>query len=93
VFERDNYSMYIERIRSLVISFGNRRNLPQLGDDPDFPVETAISEELLGYLNELSLFEDEELKDDEDKVIATYIKKYGPTKDFDPTKPIKIDNK
>jgi len=64
--ERDNYSIYIERIRSLVISFGNRRNLPQLGDDPDFPVETAINEELLGYLNELSLFEDEELKDDED---------------------------
>ena len=54
------------RLRSLVISFGNRRNLPQLGDDPDFPVETAINEELLGYLNELSLFEDEELKDDED---------------------------
>ena len=64
--ERDNYSIYIERIRSLVISFGNRRNLPQLGDDPDFPVEAAINEELLGYLNELSLFEDEELKDDED---------------------------
>ena len=64
--ERDNYSMHIERIRSLIISFGSRRNLPQLGDDPDFPVETAINEELLGYLNELSLFEDEELKDDED---------------------------
>jgi len=64
--ERDNYSMHIERIRSLIISFGSRRNLPQLGDDPDFPVETAINEELLDYLNELSLFEDEELKDDED---------------------------
>jgi hypothetical protein len=63
---RDNYSIYIERIRSLVISFDNRRKLPQLGDAPDFPVETAINEELLGYLNELSLFEDEELKDDED---------------------------
>jgi len=34
----------------------------------------------------------DELKE-ADKVIATYIKKYGPTKDFDPTKPIKIDNK
>ena len=64
--ERDNYSMHIERIRSLVINFGNRRNVPELGDDPDFPVETAINEELLDYLNELSLFEDEELKDDED---------------------------
>ena len=64
--ERDNYSMHIERIRSLIIRFENRRNLPQLGDDPDFPVETAINEELLDYLNELSLFEDEELKDDED---------------------------
>ena len=34
----------------------------------------------------------DELKE-ADKVIVTYIKKYGPTKDFDPTKPIKIDNK
>jgi hypothetical protein len=38
----------------------------------------------------------EKLSDDElkeaDKVIATYIKKYGPSKDFDPTKPIKVDN-
>ena len=33
----------------------------------------------------------EELKE-ADKVIATYIKKYGPSKDIDPTKPIKIDN-
>ena len=36
------------------------------GDDPDFPVEAAINEELLNYLNELSLFEDDELLDDED---------------------------
>ena len=34
---------------------------------------------------------DEELKE-ADKVIVTYIKKYGPTKDIDPTKPIKIEN-
>jgi len=34
---------------------------------------------------------DEELKE-ADKVILTYIKKYGPSEDIDPTKPIKIDN-
>ena len=34
---------------------------------------------------------DEELKE-ADKVIVTYIKKYGPQKDIDPTKPIKIEN-
>jgi len=34
---------------------------------------------------------DEELKE-AGKVIATYIKKYGPSKDIDPTKPIKIEN-
>tara|TARA_B100000953_G_scaffold298649_1_gene296019 strand:- start:1854 stop:2375 length:522 start_codon:yes stop_codon:yes gene_type:complete len=34
---------------------------------------------------------DEELKE-ADKVIVTYIKKYGPEKDIDPTKPIKIEN-
>lgn len=38
----------------------------------------------------------EKLSDDElkeaDKVIATYIKKYGPTEDIDPTKPIRVDN-
>ena len=34
---------------------------------------------------------DEELKE-ADKVIVTYIKKYGPKKDIDPTKPIKIEN-
>ena len=34
----------------------------------------------------------DELKE-ANKVIVTYIKKYGPTEDFDPTKPIKIDNK
>ena len=33
----------------------------------------------------------EELKE-ADKVIATYIKKYGPQEDIDPTKPIRIDN-
>tara|TARA_B100001079_G_C16107980_1_gene381376 strand:+ start:115 stop:636 length:522 start_codon:yes stop_codon:yes gene_type:complete len=34
---------------------------------------------------------DEELKE-ADKVIVTYIKKYGPEKDIDPTKPVKIEN-
>ena len=34
---------------------------------------------------------DEELKE-ADKLIATYIKKYGPKKDVDPNQPIKIDN-
>jgi len=34
---------------------------------------------------------DEELKE-ADKVIVTYIKKYGPEKDIDRTKPIKIEN-
>ena len=34
---------------------------------------------------------DEELKE-ADKVIATYIKRYGPSEDIDPTKPIRIDN-
>ena len=34
---------------------------------------------------------DEELKE-ADKVIVTYIKKYGPEKDIDPTKPIEIEN-
>ena len=33
----------------------------------------------------------EELKE-ADKVIATYIKKYGPQEEIDPTKPIRIDN-
>ena len=33
----------------------------------------------------------EELKE-ADKVIATYIEKYGPQEDIDPTKPIRIDN-
>ena len=33
----------------------------------------------------------EELKE-AGKVIVTYIKKYGPSKDIDPTKPIKIEN-
>lgn len=27
-----------------------------------------------------------------DKLIATYVKKYGPKEDFDPTQPIKIEN-
>ena len=34
---------------------------------------------------------DEELKE-ADKLIATYVKKYGPKEDVDPSKPIKIDN-
>ena len=34
---------------------------------------------------------EEELKE-ADKVIATYIKKYGPSEDIDPTKPIRIKN-
>jgi len=34
---------------------------------------------------------DEELKE-AGKVIVTYVKKYGPSKDIDPTKPIKIEN-
>ena len=33
----------------------------------------------------------DELKE-ADKVIATYIKRFGPQEDIDPTKPIKIDN-
>ena len=34
---------------------------------------------------------DEELKE-ANKLIATYVKKYGPKEDVDPSKPIKIDN-
>jgi TPR repeat protein len=34
---------------------------------------------------------DEELGE-ADKLIATYVKKYGPKEDIDPSKPIKIDN-
>ena len=49
-------------------------------DNPNV-VKVAVKEKL----------SNEELKE-ADKVIATYIKKYGPQEDIDPTKPIRIDN-
>ena len=63
---RDSYSSYEEKIQIIVIQNKERIDSSQYGDDPDFPVEAAINEELLNYLNELSLFEDDELLDDED---------------------------
>jgi len=63
---RDSYSSYIERIQSIVMQYRNKNDPSQFGEEPDFPVEAAIDEELLDYLNELTLFEDDELKDDED---------------------------
>ena len=63
---RDSYSSYVEKIQIIVIQNKERSDSSQYGDDPDFPVEAAIDEELLNYLNELSLFEDDELLDDED---------------------------
>ena len=63
---RDSYSSYVEKIQIIVIQNKERIDSSQYGDDPDFPVEAAINEELLNYLNELSLFEDDELLDDED---------------------------
>ena len=63
---RDSYSSYVEKIQIIVIQNKERIDGSQYGDDPDFPVEAAINEELLNYLNELSLFEDDELLDDED---------------------------
>ena len=63
---RDSYSSYVEKIQIIVIQNKERIASSQYGDDPDFPVEAAINEELLNYLNELSLFEDDELLDDED---------------------------
>jgi len=65
---RDSYSSYIEKIQYIVIQYKNKNNTSQFGEDSEFPVEAAIDEELLDYLNELTIFEDDELKDDEDFV-------------------------
>ncbi len=40
-------------------------NDSQLFESPDFPVESARNVELLEYLNDLELFKDEEITDDE----------------------------
>ena len=43
------------------------------------------------YFEENTKLSDDELKE-AGKVIATYVKQFGPQEDIDPTKPIKIDN-
>lgn len=63
---RDSYSSYIERIQSIVLQSKNMGDQSQFDNDPDFPIGASIDEELLEYLNELSMFEDDELVDDED---------------------------
>jgi hypothetical protein len=74
VSERENYTAHLEKLKNITSSLDDESDLldetlkleSEVGD---FPVESAINEELLDYLNEiqeLEAFEDEELEDDED---------------------------
>jgi len=65
---RDSYSSYIEKIQSIITKYRDKNEEFQFGGDPDFPVEAEIDQELLDYLNELTLYEDDEIKDDEDLI-------------------------
>jgi hypothetical protein len=68
--ERDNYSAHLEKLRNMGTPLDDDFDLLEgaVGIEPeeDFPVDSARNEELLDYLNELELFEDEEIEDDED---------------------------
>ena len=66
ISQRDIYAEHLQKMEDLILRFSNKSRTLEYGIDPDFPVEAAINQELLDYLNELSLFEDEELLDDED---------------------------
>ena len=66
ISQRDTYAEYLQKMEDLILKFSNRSNTMEYGLEPDFPIEAGINQELLDYLNELSLFEDEELLDDED---------------------------
>ena len=65
IAERDSYTEHLEKIKIIKIKYTDADSA-ELGVDPGFPVEAAIDQELLDYLNDLTLFEDEEIKDDDD---------------------------
>lgn len=67
--ERDNFGSHLEKLKSLSSELdeggGFLDDSLELQSEPDFPVETARDAELLEYVNDLELFEEEELEDDE----------------------------
>ena len=66
---RDNYGAQLEKLKLLDSDLDSEDSLLDQSEqfiEPDFPVESARNAELLEYIeDELSLFEDEELEDDE----------------------------
>lgn len=64
---RDDYSAQLEKLKELKSELDSDEGfLDQSLPEPDFPVETARDAELLEYIeDELELFEDDELVDDE----------------------------
>ncbi len=66
--ERDNYSSHLEKIESITSTLDEKGDLLEdIEPEADFPVEAARDAELLEYIeDELSVFEDDELVDDED---------------------------
>ena len=70
VNERDNYNAHLEKLKEITSTLDTDVDLLdelELDAEPDFPVEAARNAELLEYIeDELELFEDDELVDDED---------------------------
>ena len=67
--QRDNYSTQLEKLKTISSTLDKETGLLDdsidLEGEPDFPVESARDEELKQYLNDIELFDDEDLEDDE----------------------------
>ena len=63
---RDDYGSQLEKLKALKSELDAEEGfLDEALPAPDFPVESARDAELLEYIEDLDLFEDEELEDDE----------------------------
>ena len=64
--ERESYTAHLDKLKSITSTLDFSNDLLEESEVTDFPVESARNEELQNYLNELDVFEDDELEDDED---------------------------
>ncbi len=67
--ERENYTSHLEKLKNITSTLDVDSDLLDdtfESEATDFPVDAAKNEELQNYLNDLDVFEDEELEDDED---------------------------
>jgi len=65
---RDNFGQHMDKLKTIKSDLDIEDgflNDSQLFESPDFPVESARNVELLEYVNDLELFKDEEITDDE----------------------------